>query len=167
MSCPALRLRTARPGLVLVGLSEDDADAYYELLDRNREHLSRLGDYQEEKDATPEWVAAHLRLVHDGSLRLGVHLAGRLIGRVDLVAVDPPKYALGYWLDHCHLRQGIATVACSAVIDYARETVAATELFAGVTHGNDASVALLGRLGFRPVVAFERYTRFHLPVNQG
>lgn len=46
-----------------------------------------------------------------GQTRLGLHLATHLapgagqsiVGRIDLNPVDPPRYAIGYWLDagHC------------------------------------------------------------------
>ncbi|MER5299279.1 GNAT family protein [Streptomyces lasiicapitis] len=98
-------LPTRLPDLVLRELTAQDADAYYALLDRNREHLSRLGDYQAESRATPEWVREHLD-EDPGGLRYGIRLGGRLIGRVDLIAVDPPRYGTGYWLDEAHVGAG-------------------------------------------------------------
>jgi RimJ/RimL family protein N-acetyltransferase len=38
----------------------------------------------------------------------------------------------------------------------------ATDIFAGVTHGNDKSVAVLRRLGFARVSSFQRYDRYLL-----
>lgn len=157
-------LPTRIPGLVLRALTLEDADAYYDLLDRNRLHLSRLGDYQEEKNATRAWVREHLGQDPGPDLRYGIRLDGELIGRVDLIAVDPPRYGTGYWLDEARTGAGRATAACRALFDHAARALGATDVFAGVTHGNDRSAALLRRLGFEPVVDFESYTRFRLAL---
>ncbi|MFD1146604.1 GNAT family N-acetyltransferase [Saccharothrix hoggarensis] len=157
-------LGTSVPGLVLTPLTAADAPAYYALLDRNRDHLSRHGDHRDEAGGTPAWVAAHLsEPVPD---RYGIRLGDRLVGRVDLTHVDPPRYGLGYWLAHDATGHGYATAACAAVLGHARAS-GATDVFAGVTRGNDRSVALLLRLGFRPIAELETHTRFHLPLGAG
>ena len=156
------RLLTASAGLVLEPLTVADSDAYYDVLDRNRAHLSRHGDYRAEAAATAEWVAEHLaQPVPD---RFGIRLGDDLIGRVDLVHAAPPRYGVGYWLSADATGRGHATLACAAVLDYALTARDATDIFAGVTHGNDRSVAVLRRLGFRPVAEFATYTRFHRPL---
>lgn len=155
-------LPTRVPGLILRALTPEDADAYYALLDRNRRHLSRLGDYQEEGDATRAWVRNELDQDPGPHLRYGIRLDGELIGRIDLIAVDPPRYGTGYWLGLDHTGAGRATAACEALFDYAVRALGATDIFAGVTHGNDRSTALLRRLGFEPVADFAHYTRFRL-----
>ncbi len=68
-------------------------------------------------------------------------LGETLIGRVDLVPVDPPSYVIGYWLGEESTGRGYATAACRAVIDYAQQFLLASDIFAGVTHGNKRSVA--------------------------
>ncbi|MFJ8588956.1 GNAT family N-acetyltransferase [Streptomyces sp. NPDC093595] len=65
-------------------------------------------------------------------------------------------------LCRCAAVPGYATAACTALHGHAARELGATDLFAGVTHGNDRSVALLSRLGFEPVADFEDYTRFRL-----
>lgn len=159
---PARRLTTSVPGLVLTGLTTADAPAYYAVLDRNRRHLNRHGDHRNEADATPSWVTDHLAVPAPD--RYGIRLDDKLIGRVDLGHVDPPGYVLGYWLSEDATGHGYATAACRAVIQHARTFHHATDIFAGVTHGNHRSAAVLGRLGFRPITEFETYTRFHLPL---
>lgn len=162
----APELTSRVPGLSLRALTPADADAYYALLDRNREHLGRLGDFRDETRADPAWVRAHLANAPERDLRYGIRLRGELIGRVDLIAVDPPRYGTGYWLDTGHTGAGYATAACAALYDYAARALGATDVYAGVTHGNDPSVALLGRLGFVPVADFADYTRFHRSLTQ-
>lgn len=158
----ARRLNTAVAGLVLRELGVADAGDYLAVLARNRAHLGRYGDYQDEVNATAAWVADHLR--HPAPDRFGIWLADRLIGRVDLVHAAPPQYGLGYWLSADATGHGYATAACAALIESARRR-GATDIFAGVTHGNDPSTALLRRLGFAPVADFESYTRFRLRLD--
>ncbi|HEX6686527.1 MAG TPA: GNAT family N-acetyltransferase [Candidatus Limnocylindrales bacterium] len=158
-----MQLDTAMAGLVLKELTVADADIYYRILDGNREHLSRYGDYPDEADATIAWVADHLsRPAPD---RYGIWLGRRLIGRVDLVHAAPPRYGMGYWLSHDATGHGYATLACAVLLDHARDRRGATDIFAGLTHGNQRSVALLQRLGFQPIAEFDTYTRFHLRLD--
>lgn len=155
-------LTTDRPGLLLTPLTSADAENYYAALIRNGDHLTRFGDYRDEQRATLEWVVGYFRDPPDANIRFGIRLAGRLIGRVDLNPVDPPRYSIGYWLDHAHTGHGYATLACAAAIEYARTELGATDIYAGVTHGNEPSVRVLTRLGFRPVTDFPAYRRYHL-----
>jgi len=37
-----------------------------------------------------------------------------LIGRIDLVAVDPPRFGLGYWVSEERTRVGIAMIGSIA-----------------------------------------------------
>lgn len=153
------------PGLTLRPLTVDDVEAYHELIVRNREYLTRHGDYEEMKVATRESVARDFEGPPDWNLRFGLRLEDQLVGRADINPVDPPRYSIGYWLDEGATGRGYMTAACAALIDFARVRLGATDVFAGVTHGNDRSVAVLERLGFCAVADFERYTRFYLSLH--
>ncbi|MFJ8543484.1 GNAT family N-acetyltransferase [Streptomyces sp. NPDC093586] len=157
-------LGTDVAGLTLRVLTAEQADDYYALIDRNREHLTQHGDYR--ALAASDHRTAHAELLDDPapSLRYGIFLHGALIGRVDLVAANPPKYGFGYWLDHEATGHGYATAACRALIEYGATALGATDVFAGVTHGNDRSVAVLTRLGFKVAEVFGTYTRYHRPL---
>ncbi|MEV2199426.1 GNAT family N-acetyltransferase [Streptomyces fradiae] len=154
-------LRAGVSTLTLCLLTAEQADEYYALIDRNREHLTQYGDYQ--ALAASDYETAHAELLNDPSpsLRCGVLLHSALIGRVDLVAVNPPKYGLGYWLDREATGHGYATAACRALIEYGANVLGATDVFAGVTHGNGKSGAVLTRLGFQVAEVFGTYTRYH------
>lgn len=54
----------------------------------------------------------------------------------------------------------------AALLDHARDGLGATDVFAGVTHGNTPSVALLRRLGFDVAADLDGYTRFHLSLRR-
>lgn len=157
-------LREPVPGIVLRRLTPAHANAYFDLIDRNREHLTRFGDYEDEKNATLEWVVESLASRADENVRFGIWRAGDLIGRADLISRAAGRFVLGYWLGAEYTGRGYATAACRALIDYGRDALGATEIYAGVTHGNTKSVAVLQRLGFERVAEFDTYTRFCLRI---
>lgn len=130
-------------------------------MQRNAEHLTRLGDYEAEVAASQQDIAADVAEASPVPLRFGIVLDGKLVGRADLVAVDPPKYGLGYWLSEHVTGRGHATAAVWALLTHAAESLGATDVFAGVTHSNTKSVALLQRLGFQVAGDFDVYTRYH------
>jgi ribosomal-protein-serine acetyltransferase len=148
----------------VIALSPDDADAYYELVDRNRTHLTQQGDWTDLGDATPESVQASLSNVDDRNAQFGNWLEGRLIGRTDLNAQTPGNFVLSYWLGGEFTSKGYATAACMALIEYGKAELGAKNIYAGVTKGNTKSEALLGRLGFHAVEDRGTYTRFRLSL---
>ena len=159
-----IRLQTGISGLELRELNSELAGEYYELLDANRAHLFQHGDYAAERDATPEWVQGYFADPPDSNLRFGIWHGQQLIGRVDLNPVAPPGFSIGYSLGSSYTGHGYATAACATAIAYARDALHATEVYAGITHGNWRSVALVRRLGFVPDADFDTYTRFRLPL---
>jgi hypothetical protein len=64
-------------------------------LDRNRDHFRQFGDYADEIAATRTWAVSYFADPPDDNIRLGIWFGDRLIGRVDLNPVDPPRYASG------------------------------------------------------------------------
>lgn len=155
-------LATSIPGLALRRATADDAEALFALVQQNRPHLTAFGDYA-------ELVAMSLADL-EADLSAGKTLAfcivheQAIIGRADLVAVDPPRYGIGYWLASGATGRGFATAAVRTLADHACSALGASDLYAGVTHGNIKSVAVLERAGFRHVTDFERYARFHLAL---
>ncbi len=152
---------TDQPGISLRPLTETDAEAYHALLADNRAHLTQHGDYQEETAKPVAALRADLAVPND--LRFGIYHGDKLIGRIDLIAADPPRYSLGYWLAADATGHGYATAAAQAVLDLAYRR-GGTDVYAGVTHGNHKSTAVLERLGFTATIEFDTYTRDHRPV---
>jgi ribosomal-protein-serine acetyltransferase len=157
-----VRLSTEIDGLVLRSLGVEDLERYAASVSRNRTHLTSNGDYGELARASIEALEDELREGATG--RYGVYLGEELIGRVDLTPRDGTNAVLGYWLDHDRLRSGFATAACRALLRHGAEALGITDVWAGVTHGNDRSVAVLRRLGFDVVGDMGSYTRFHLAL---
>lgn len=154
-----MHLDTEVEGLALRPLDIDDLPRYAALVSRNREHLTSHGDYEDVVRSSREEMEGELRAASVG--RFGVWLDETLIGRVDLIPQDGSNAVLGYWLDRDRLGSGFATAACRALLAYGATDMHVTDVWAGVTHGNERSVALLERLGFGAVEDMGTYTRFH------
>ena len=156
-----LKLETEIAGPNIATLTYDDAVAYYELVDRNREHLTRLGDYRSVRTASLQSVQDELS-ANSPNVVTGIWLSRDLIGRIDLIPKDPGTFVIGYWIDENAQGYGYMTAACRALISFAREHLDARSVYAGVTKGNQASVALLARLGFAHVADMGAYNRYRL-----
>jgi RimJ/RimL family protein N-acetyltransferase len=157
----SVELRTPWESLMLRALTTEDAGAYHELVQADAGHLTRLGNYTDLVGMSLPQIVDQLAQPSESPLAFGIYEDGRLSGTIELVPVEPPKYGLGYWLAERACGRGLATVACNTVVTYAREHLNATDVFAGVTHGNDRSVAVLHRCGFEAIRRFDDYTRFH------
>ena len=103
-------LPTEDPAVFLRPLTVDDVGPYYDLVDRNRQHLTRHGDYESFRHATLDDLRTHLAEA-SRNVRLGVWLQGELIGRIDLNPINPPHWVIGYWLDERLTGKGLMTGA--------------------------------------------------------
>lgn len=157
-------LPTPIPGVSLRVLTPADSVDYRALLQANRAHLTRHGDFTDQIRASEGEIEQ--ALAHPGKKEraYGIWLHGTLVGQASIIAAAPPHYSLGYWLAQTATGQGLASAACATLIERSSTVLGATDMFAGVTHGNHASVALLRRLGFTPVAECVTYTRFHLAL---
>jgi len=152
-------IATERPEVSLRWLDEGHSGRLHKLLQENRSHLTEHGDYREQVSASLDALLSELSVPN--GLRFGIFVRDELVGRIDLVPVDPPRYSLGYWLAKDATGLGYATVAVTALIEYAANKLGASDIYAGVTHGNGPSEALLRRAGFEAVARFDTYGRFH------
>ncbi|WP_433696691.1 GNAT family N-acetyltransferase [Nocardiopsis sp. CA-288880] len=157
-------LPTRIPDVSLRVLTPSCAADIRALLQANTAHLTRHGDFTEQVRASVEEIEEALSDSAGKERAYGIRLRESLVGQVSIIAAAPPHYGLGYWLARSATGKGRAGAACAALIGSAFTVLGATDMFAGVTHGNDPSAAVLRRLGFAPVEEFPTYTRFHLPL---
>jgi RimJ/RimL family protein N-acetyltransferase len=154
-------LHTANSELTLRELAQADTQALYDLIQANAAHLTANGDYAELVSASLGTLSVELAAI-DGKRRFGVFLQDALVGRIDLIPVNPPHFGIGYWLAETATGKGHAGQALSAILQFAAEQQFATEVYAGITHGNVRSRNLLARLGFEEIAKFETYSRFKI-----
>lgn len=154
-----MEILTRRPGVLLRSLDELAAPAFYRPLQRNATHLAEFGDYTSAiGEDLAHWVAEFSG--SDPRLDFGIYEHDVLVGRVALNPVAPPRYACGYLLSADACGRGLATLSLSALVKHTRSMLEATDVFAGVTHGNTASVAVLKRVGFARVASLAQYDRY-------
>jgi ribosomal-protein-serine acetyltransferase len=154
-----IELCTDDPSLSLRELTFAQADEYYALIDRNRDHLTQFGNYQDEGRATLKWVQIALtRPARE--LRFGIWSAGKLVGQAELAQKQRTGFALAYWLGHEHVGHGVMAKALFRLMRHARERFGATAFFAGVTHGNVKSAAVLRKLGYEIAIVHADHSVF-------
>ncbi len=72
-----------------------------------------------------------------------------LIGYIALNRLSEKEFDMGYCLKTEYQGRGYATEACTAVINYAFNSLGAEKLTSGTANANQPSCRLLGRLGFK------------------
>jgi ribosomal-protein-alanine N-acetyltransferase len=133
----------------------EDAEAMAAAYSRNREHLAPWDPVRPDEfftvDGQRDVLASQLSLVHGGLLATwAVEYDGSIVGRVSLNNVVRgvlSSATVGYWVDHAHLRRGLA----SALVEHACAEALALGLHrveAGTMLGNVASQKVLLRAGF-------------------
>lgn len=98
-----------------------------------------------------DWVAYASREVDDTEFAIAT-TSQRVIGSVGFRPQEDMHRRsgeVGYWVARSYWRRGVATHALRVLIDYAFENFDLDRLFAGVKDGNDGSVRVLEKLGFR------------------
>ena len=105
---------------------------------------------------SPEDIAARLAKEIDNDLTYGVQYwpifelaSGELIGCCGLRPYSENIYEIGFHLRPKFWRQGFASEAANAAIDYAFSKLNAKGLFAGHNPNNTGSKRVLGKLGFQ------------------
>ena len=148
MNAP-LVIPTEKDPVILRQLTIEDAPAYFEAVDANRNHLSQFGDETAAKYPNLESVEeSFLNPSNPAKLRLGIWDSNTFVGSANLTPGEDGKSAeIGYWLDDRHTGKGYATVATRALAAHARQQ-RFHRVFANVTVGNEASASVLKRAGF-------------------
>ena len=75
---------------------------------------------------------------------------GKAVGLADLMRFDPQhrRAEIGLVIMEDYRRQGLATAAVAAMVDYAHRILHLHQLYAIVATGNQAALRLFGKLGF-------------------
>jgi 8-oxo-dGTP diphosphatase len=111
--------------------------------------------YPYHRDLADEWIVSTIQQMEAGT---GYHLAitgheGKtetLVGVVGL-RIDPAARIgrLGYWVGRAYWGHGVATEAAKRLTSWAFANLPVDRITAEVANGNDASVKVLTRIGFR------------------
>ncbi len=159
-----LVIKTERDDVLLREYVVGDSKAIFDVVNRNREHLSRWGDVTSGKYPDEASVVESIRHpVSPGRLRMGIWRRNEFVGSVNLAALPAPYHAeVGYWLGQEYTGSGLMTVAVRAITVYAFETVEYFYLKANVRKENVPSQRVLERVGFRVTSAADVYLNYAL-----
>lgn len=117
--------------------------ALYEFIDNKppttegalRERLRRL-ESRRSPDGTEHWLNWVVR-----------NAAGKLVGYVQATVTPDRSAEIAYVFGRAHWRKGYATAACAAMIGELRSSYGVTRVTATLDPANEASLALLRKLG--------------------
>lgn len=143
---------TTPEGLVLRQFTPEDAREIFNLIDRNRGHLSQHGDETADKYKTYEEVLDSI--VHPKNpqrLRFAIrNKEGIYVGTINLTPDEdnPKKGEIGYYLGEEFTGKGYTKEALAALVDYAFGDLGYEELYAKVRPAKIASQKVLMSEGF-------------------
>lgn len=94
-----------------------------------------------------------------GQFSLGILRDGRLLGAVGLMPDSPGSIELAYWVRPTERRQGLAARAVLAVTPWAHRELAAARIWLEIEPGNEPSLRLARRTGYRFEQRIPRHCR--------
>ena len=145
---PGLRINTSREDVVLLQFLPQDAQTLFDLIDRNRAHLSQNGDQTAANYPDYESVRLSIDMPKNPKrLRMGIWTDDTLTGTINMT---PGKtygsHEIGYWVGGEFCGEGLATLATKAMIEYAR-SIGLWQVYASARMENTASQTVLQKAG--------------------
>jgi len=148
-----IELKSPSGRIILQQFTPSDAKDIFDLINRNRAHLSQHGDQTAQKYQTVSDVLKSIaHPTNPSKLRFAIRTAdGILVGSINLTpdSDNPHRGEVGYYLGAEGTGQGYATEAVKTLCAYAFETLGYEELYAKVVHANGPSARVLLRAGWR------------------
>jgi ribosomal-protein-alanine N-acetyltransferase len=148
-------------------LGPDDADAYVDVLSRNREFLqpyepARPAGYWTLDEQRRQLEQAAREVAAGTGFAFGVYdrADGALVGRVALANIVLKAWqnaTLGYWIDAERNGRGLATESSKLVLRFAFGDAGLHRVQAGVMPSNGRSIRVIEKLGMRFEGVAERY----------
>ncbi|MEM9419182.1 MAG: GNAT family protein [Planctomycetota bacterium] len=133
----------------------DEAPAIFELVERNRQHISPwmswFAQTQSVEDVA-EFRRKSIQSYQDRSaLTLQIYEEDRVIGGIGFYGLDDPHGSaeLGYWLDASTQGRGVMTRCAQALLDHAFAEYGLHRVYLTADAANRRSIAVAERLGMR------------------
>jgi RimJ/RimL family protein N-acetyltransferase len=133
----------------LLQLVPDDAQAYYDLIAFDPDHLRQHGD--ETADKYPDTGAVRHSIEHPSNTskyRFGIWDGDVMVGSDNLTPEGNGKAELGSWIGRQHVGQGYAGRGRELLIDFAFNTLGLSEVHCDIVVGNEASRRSVEKSGF-------------------
>lgn len=146
-----IEVGTSRKEVVLRQFVPEDAEPLFALIERNRAHLSKLGDVTASKYPTYQKVLKSITHPENPKrVRFGIWVDSQLAGSVNLTPSPDMDgmVTIGYWVGKEYCSQGLATLAARSAAQFAFAQMRADYVFAETHKDNKASQRVLVKAGF-------------------
>ena len=138
--------------LVLRELTENDADEFYALVERNKQHLAPFMPLTVAKYRSPRRIRDRIRRERPPeAYKFGLWTENALVGYVKLTQQNNVTVRVGYFLDDAHTGKGYMTEALNAAKRYSLDRLGYREVVAELDRRNLKSWYVLERCGFKPL----------------
>lgn len=134
----------------------EDAQALYDLIDKNRKHLKAWMPWvdatKEVSDLEKNYLNPTLEnYSRENFFEFAIWYQGQLAGVIGIHGVDKnnKNTSIGYWLSEDFTGKGIMTQAVSTLLDYLFKKLNLHRVVIRCAVGNDKSCAIPQRLGFK------------------
>ena len=133
---------------------QEDAETYFNLIDKNREYLKKwfswLDSVKSVEDIKKYIKESTESFENKTSIDFGIFYKNQSIGSVSANRIDKfhKKADVGYWLDEEHTGKGIMTSSVKVFTDYLFEELDVNRIEIRVIPENIKSWAIPERLGF-------------------
>ncbi|QDG52530.1 GNAT family N-acetyltransferase [Persicimonas caeni] len=133
---------------------EHHAEALYEVIEQNREHIGQwlpFVDWTDGPDDTLEFIrGARKRWAEGRAVPTSIWLDGQLVGTIGFVNMnrEQKRAEIGYWLAAEHQGKGIVTRATRALVDYGFAELGLYRIEVRCEPSNERSFGVPERLGF-------------------
>jgi ribosomal-protein-serine acetyltransferase len=155
--------------MVLRKFRPEDARVIFELIDRNREHLSQNDEPTADKYPTYESVLESI--VHQKNLlriRFGIWVNDLYVGTRNITLQDDnPSAEVGCYIGKEFTNKGYSTKSLGRIIQYAIEDLKLQEVFARVNKNNAPSLRVMQKAGFTQISEKTRGDKlyYHKPLS--
>ncbi|MEI6843101.1 MAG: GNAT family protein [bacterium] len=135
-------------------IQQEDAESYFNLIDKNREHIKKWLPWVDSVKSIED-IKKYIRESIESfesktSIDFGIFYKNQPIGSVNMNKIDHyhKKADIGYWLDKEHTGKGIMTSSVKAFTDYLFKELDINRIEIRVIPENVKSSAIPERLGF-------------------
>jgi len=142
-------------GIILKQLVQEDAQAYFELIEFDRAHLSQthsgVRDGTADKYQTVEDVLDSILHPKDpNKIRFGIWVNGVMVGSNNLTPSpeEPHKVESGSLVSKKYKGHHYAALARELLVEFALDQLGYTEVFSDIAVGNEASRKSVEKSGF-------------------
>lgn len=152
-------IRISRSEVFLKQLISDDAKEYFNLLNKDRPHLSQHDDTTAQKYPTVESVLKSITHPQNPKkLRFGIWDGDTFVGMVGLTPLRKGVCETGGWTGSKFCRKGYASITRRGLAKYAMHKLGYKRVIAKTHPNNTPSQSMLLKAGYRRV---RRTKKFH------